>query len=152
MAESHLVILKKPYLQAILAGRKSIESRFMKTRRVPYAKVWAGDRLFFKESGGKVCAVGMAGKVMNFKGLTGQRIMQLKRKLNRRILGADSYWEQKKDCSWGVLIWLKEIQVIEPIRIDKKDWRGWVVLTEERDFGLLKAPIRPVIWRSVFRF
>ncbi len=141
MANCHLVILKKPYLQAILAGRKSIESRFMKIKRVPYEKVRAGDRLFFKESGGKVCAVGMAGKVMNFKGLTCQRIMQLKRKHNRRIYGGDLYWEQKKDCRWGVLIWLKDVKAIEPIRIDKKDWRGWVVLTEERDFGLLKAQI-----------
>ncbi len=138
MADCHLVILKKPYLQAILAGRKSIESRFMKIKCVPYEKVSAGDRLFFKESSGKVCAVGIAGKVMNFKGLTCQRIMQLKRKLNRRILGDDLYWEQKKDCSWGVLIWLKDVKAIEPIRIDKKDWRGWVVLTEERDFGLGK--------------
>jgi len=138
MANCHLVILKRPYLRAVLSGRKSIESRFMKTRCVPYEKVSAGDRLFFKESGGKVCATGMAGKVMNFKNLTGQRTMQLKRKLNRRILGDDLYWEQKRDCRWGVLVWLKEVKAIEPIRINKKDWRGWVVLTEQRDFGLLK--------------
>ena len=138
MADCHLVILKRPYLRAVLSGRKSIESRFMKTRCVPYEKVSAGDRLFFKESGGKVCATGMAGKVMNFKNLTGQRTMQLKRKLNRRILGDDLYWEQKADCRWGVLVWLKEVKAIEPIRINKKDWRGWVVLTEHRDFGLLK--------------
>ena len=138
MADSHLVILKKPYVQAILAGRKRIESRFMKIRCAPYEKVSAGDRLFFKESSGKVCGTGRAGKVMNFKGLTSQRIMQLKRKHNRGICGGDLYWEQKKDCRWGVLIWLKDVKAIEPIRIDKKDWRGWVVLTEERDFGLLK--------------
>jgi ASC-1-like (ASCH) protein len=145
MANSHLVILKRPYLQAILSGRKSIESRFMKIKRVPYAKVSAGDRLFFKESGGKVCGTGKAGKVMQFKGLTDQRIIQLKRKYNQRICGADSYWEQQKDCRWGVLVWLKEVRAIEPIRIDKKDWRGWAVLTKGRDFGLLTEQTRPVI-------
>lgn len=144
MADSHLVILKKPYVRAILAGRKSIESRFMKIRRAPYEKVSAGDRLFFKESSGKVCAVGRAGKVVNFKDLTSGRIMQIKRKHNGRICGDDLYWEQKAESRWGVLIWLKDVRAIEPIRIDKKDWRAWVVLTEERDFGLLKAAFRQV--------
>ncbi len=139
MAESHLVILKKPYVRAIIAGRKSIESRFMKIRCAPYEKVSAGDRLFFKESSGKVCAVGRAGKVVNFKELTERRIMQLKRKHNRLICGDDLYWEQKANSRWGVLIWLKDVRAMKPIRIDKKDWRGWVVLTEERDFGLLKG-------------
>lgn len=138
MVDSHLVILKKPYIQAILAGTKSIESRFMKVRCAPYEKVSTGDRLFFKESSSKVCATGKAGKVMHLKDLTGPKIMQLKRKYNRRICGDDLYWEQKKDCSSGVLIWLKDVKAIEPIRINKKDWRGWVVLTKERHFGLLK--------------
>ncbi len=85
-----------------------------------------------------VCAVGRAGKVVNFKELTERRIMQIKRKHNERICGDDLYWEEKKKSRWGVLIWLKDVRAIEPIRIDKKDWRGWVVLTEERDFGLLE--------------
>jgi len=36
MTNYHLVILKKPYLDAILAGRKRIESQLSKTK--PYTK------------------------------------------------------------------------------------------------------------------
>jgi hypothetical protein len=28
---------------------------------------------------------------------------------------------------------------MEPVRIDKKDWRAWVVLRPGKDFGLLDA-------------
>ena len=55
MAKSHLVILKKPYLEAILSGRKTIESRFTKTKRPPFGQIEAGDRLFLKLSSGPVC-------------------------------------------------------------------------------------------------
>ena len=42
------------------------------------------------------------------------------------------------DCRFGFLVWLEDVEPIEPVRIHKKDWRAWVVLTEEKDFGLLK--------------
>ncbi|MHC4790893.1 MAG: hypothetical protein ACYS8Y_05585 [Planctomycetota bacterium] len=38
----------------------------------------------------------------------------------------------------GALAWLKDIREIEPLRIGKKDWRAWVVLTEKESFRLLK--------------
>jgi ASC-1-like (ASCH) protein len=57
MAKYHLVILKKPYLEAILGGQKRIESRFTKVRRCYFRQVLAGDRLFFKRSAGPVCGV-----------------------------------------------------------------------------------------------
>jgi ASC-1-like (ASCH) protein len=137
MANSHLVILKKPYLEAILAGRKTIESRFMRTNRAPFGKVAAGDKLFFKITSGPVCATGRAHKVENFENLTAERIDQIERTYNDRIMGRRQYWDQKRRCKKGVLIWLDRVKPIEPIRIDKKDWRAWVVLTPEADFGLL---------------
>ena len=42
------------------------------------------------------------------------------------------------DCKFCLLIWLGDVKTIEPVRIDKKDWRAWVVLAEGKDFGLLK--------------
>ena len=56
MAGSHLVILKKPYLNMILEGKKRIELRLHKTRRPAFGHVFAGDRLFLKASSGPVCA------------------------------------------------------------------------------------------------
>ena len=137
MANSHLVIMKKLYLDAILTGRKTIESRFMKTKCAPLGKIVTGDRLFFKVSSGPVCATGRAGKVMDFENLTPKRIERFKRTYNDRIVGCEDYWAEKSGSKWGVLVWLEEAKAIEPVWIDKKDWRAWVVLTAEKNFGLL---------------
>ena len=138
MANYHLVILKKPYLEAILAGRKQIESRFTRTKRAHFGRVLPGDKLFLKESSGSVCAVASVAAVKNFRNLTPRQIIELKEKYNRQICGSNEYWQSKADCNFGLLVWLKDIQPMEPVRIRKKDWRAWVVLTEKEDFGLLK--------------
>jgi len=57
MANYHLVILKKPYLDAILSGRKRIESRFTRTKRYAFGRVLPGDELFLKVSSEHIGAV-----------------------------------------------------------------------------------------------
>ena len=141
MANYHLVILKKPYLEAILAGRKQIESRFTRTKRAHFGRVLPGDTLFLKESAGPVCAVATVAAVKNFQNLTPKQIIELKQEYNRQICGSDEYWQSKADCKFGLLVWLKDIRAIEPVRIGKKDWRAWVVLTEKENFGLLKSGV-----------
>ncbi len=136
MANHHLVILKKPYLDAILAGEKTIESRFIKTKHSPFGKVAAGDKLFLKISSGPVCATATASAVENYESLTSGRIAEIKKQYNDRIGGSDEYWQSLSDCRFGVLVWLKDIKPIKPVQIHKKDWRGWVVLTEKENFGL----------------
>ena len=138
MAKYHLAILKKPYLDAILAGRKHIESRLTKTRRPAFGQVCVGDKLFLKESSGPVCAVATVAAVKNFENLTPRQIIKLKQQYNHYILGDDEYWQNKANCKFGFLVWLKDIEPTEPVRISKKDWRAWVVLTEKENFGLLK--------------
>lgn len=135
---NHLVILKKPYLDAILAGRKRIESRFSKARPYALGRVQPGDKLFLKESSGPVCATALIKTVKKFESLTPKQIVEVKRHYNHSILGSEEYWLSKRDSRSGFLVWLGDVKPIEPVRINKKDWRAWVVLTEKEDFGLLK--------------
>jgi ASC-1-like (ASCH) protein len=137
MMNYHLVILKKPYLDAILAGRKKIESRFTKSRQYACGRVSAGDKLFLKESSGPVCATATVEAVRNFEDLTPNRIIEIKQQYNQHILGSDEYWQSRNDCRSGFLVWLEDVKSISPVRINKKDWRAWVVLTEKNNFGLL---------------
>ena len=139
MANYHLVILKKPYLEAILAGRKRVESRFAKTRRVPFGRVLAGDKLFLKQSCGPVCATATVAAVESFENLTPRRIRELRTEYNHLIVGSGQYWRSRGDCAFGFLVWLDEVRAVEPVRIAKRDWRAWVILTEKENFGLLKA-------------
>jgi hypothetical protein len=134
----HLVILKKPYLDAILDGRKRVESRFSKSNFYTSVGVTAGDKLFLKLSSGPVCAVATAATVGNFENLTPEKMSEIKEQYNHLIGGDDEYWQKKADCKFGFLVRLKDVKAIEPIQIHKKDWRAWVVLTEQENFGLLK--------------
>jgi hypothetical protein len=56
-ATIHLAIFVEPYLQFLLDGKKTIESRFSVNRRAPFNKVSKGDILLIKKSGGPVVAV-----------------------------------------------------------------------------------------------
>jgi ASC-1-like (ASCH) protein len=133
----HLVILKKPYLDLILSGRKTIELRLTRARYVPGPRTAAGDRLFLKASGGPVCAVATATEVRYYEDLTPERIAGIRREYNEQIGGGDAVWQSMMNCRAGFLVWLRGVRPIAPVRIDKKDWRAWVVLTPEKDFGLL---------------
>ena len=137
MSNYHLAILKRPYLNAILDGSKPVESRLTRTRREPFGCISAGDKIFFKVSSGAVCAVGRVADVKSFSNLTPAKVAGLKEEYNHLILGDQNYWSSKADSKFAVLVWLKDVGVIEPIRISKKDWRAWVVLTEKQNFGLL---------------
>jgi ASC-1-like (ASCH) protein len=133
----HLVILKKPYLDLILSGRKTIELRLTRARYVPGPRAAAGDRLFLKASGGPVCAVATAAEVRYYEDLTPERIAGIRREYNEKIGGGDDVWQSMMDCRSGFLVWLRDVRIVEPVRIGKKDWRAWVVLTPEKNFGLL---------------
>ena len=138
MAKYHLVILKKPYLELILEGRKRIELRLYKSKHPAFGRVYAGDKLFLKISSGPVCATATVKAVKSFDNLTPERILDLKQRYNHDIGGGDEYWQSKMDSKYCLLVWLKDIKAIEPVRIQKRDWRAWAVLTEKKGFGLLK--------------
>jgi len=133
----HLVILKRPYLEAILAGEKTIELRLTRARRPMCGRVSPGDRLLLKTSGGPVCGLATVEAVEHYEDLTPERIVEIRRRYGDRIGGDDAVWESMMDCRSGLLVWLSNVRRIEPIRIEKKDSRAWVLLREGRDFGLL---------------
>jgi ASC-1-like (ASCH) protein len=133
----HLAILKKPYLDAILDGRKTIESRLYRTNHKWLRQVSAHDILFLKVSSGPVMATAEISAVKYFDNLTTEKITELKIKYNRHIIGNEQYWQEKMNARFGILVWLKNIRPITPIFIRKADWRAWVVLTQNEHFGLL---------------
>jgi ASC-1-like (ASCH) protein len=133
----HLVILKKLYLELIVSGRKTIELRLSTGRSRLFGRVQPGDGLFLKVSAGPVCARATVADVKCYETLTPPRIARIKRQYNDRIMGGDAVWESLMDRKSGLLVWLRDVRRIEPIRIEKKDWRAWVVLNEGKDFGLL---------------
>jgi ASC-1-like (ASCH) protein len=137
MHNFHLVIMSQPYLDLILSGRKVIESRFTKVQKVPYRCVNQGDTLFFKVSSGPVIAKARAAAVKNLSDLTPEKMETIKNRYNQQICGPEEYWLMKSHCRYGVLVWLEHVERIEPVTIQKKDQRAWVILSKHAGFGLL---------------
>jgi ASC-1-like (ASCH) protein len=135
----HLAILKKPYLDAILEGRKTIESRLYQTRQKWLAQVSTGDKIFLKASSGPVMATAIVDKVKYYENLTAEQILEMQKQYNRQILGDEQHWRKKTNSRCGILIWLKSVQPIPHQSIKKFDWRAWVILTPKENFGLLPS-------------
>jgi ASC-1-like (ASCH) protein len=132
----HLVILKKPYLDAILAGRKTVESRFYRTKHKWLSQISAGDKLFLKASSGPVMATATIADVRHFDNLTPPQIKELKTQYNHLIAGDEQYLQDKNNSQFGILCWLKDVRPITTRFIRKADWRAWVVLSKSESFGL----------------
>src|SRR5579859_1065899 len=73
----HLAIMREPYLSRVLDGSKTIESRWLHTRRAPYGRLQAGDQIAFKRSGGSILAVASAVRVEQYADLTPAAVIGL---------------------------------------------------------------------------
>jgi ASC-1-like (ASCH) protein len=121
--KDHIAILNKKYkaLESILSGKKTIESRWYKTKKPPWNRIDVDDTVYFKESGGKVKAKAVVTKVLQFVELNedsfntivseyGNGIQLKNKKYNE-------WYEGKKYC---LLVFFKDVEKIkEPFSIDK---------------------------------
>ncbi len=106
----HVAILLKRYVDLILDGRKTIESRLTKTTREPYQAIAPGERIHFKASSGPYMATAVADRMEFFTNLTPADIDRLQHEHNRGICGDDAYWDWKRDCRYATLVWLRDVQ------------------------------------------
>ncbi|MFB6088631.1 MAG: ASCH domain-containing protein [Candidatus Aenigmatarchaeota archaeon] len=127
--KTHLAILYKKYLDLILSGKKTIESRFSKIRSVPYGKVESGDRIIFKESSGPVRGEASVEKVEYFDNVDIEGVKKIINKYGDDLqLEHDFSNEEEIDTNYITLIFLNNVENIEPYEIKKKDPRPWVVM------------------------
>lgn len=131
----HLAILKRTYLELILAGEKSIECRLTRTSKPPFGVVKKGQRIYLKESSGPVRGVARAGKVICQQINSPGDLAKIRQKYNNKIMGKDDFWQSNCQVRYCTLIFLEGVRVLaEPFRINKKDMRGWVVLDAKQGF------------------
>ena len=117
----HLAILskKKKLLEKIISGSKTIESRWYKSKKAPFNTLSEGDLIYFKESGDKVIAKAVADKIIIFNELTPEKIKDIILEYGDRI-GIDlSYAKEINDKKMCMLVFLKNVEKIEPFEINK---------------------------------
>lgn len=125
----HLGVFIEPFLQYILDGKKTIETRFSVVRCAPFERVEDGDVVLLKKSGGDIvglCQVRSA----TFYRLEKDSWDDIK-VFARDICAEDpEFWEQRKKASFATLMRIYNVRTIAPIAIKKRDRRGWVILQE----------------------
>lgn len=130
----HLAILKKQLhlLHKILAGEKIIESRWYKTKKIPFNRIKEGDTVYFKESGGHVSVKAIVQKVIQYEDLTETKIHNILHIYEKELgIKANEYINNVKDKKYGILIFLENVEELTPFKIDKKGFgsqSSWITV------------------------
>ena len=129
----HVAILKRPFLELILSGRKTVESRLMRVAQPPFGCVQPGELIFLKVSSGPYMATAIAGKIDQHRDLEPYDLLRLRVLHDRAICSTDAYWEQKKHSRYAVFIELTQVEPIEVGPKYNKSRRAWHVLDDKHN-------------------
>jgi hypothetical protein len=128
----HLGVFVEPFLEAILDGRKTIESRFGIHRCTPFEKVKRGDIIFLKRSGGPVVGLALAGDASYYE-LTPNVLGELRDQFATQLYAEDDdFWAARVDKRFASLIEIDDTVKIDSMAVDKRDRRGWVTYIDGR--------------------
>lgn len=133
--KKHLAIFGKEAVEQILKGKKLVESRFSQKRIAPYNQVSVGDLIYIKPPGEEIKGQFKASKVIYFENLDEGDWKLIKETWGDKIsIGTkeldDKYFKAHFDAKYGTLIFIDQVEqfITPPIKIQKSDQRGWVVL------------------------
>jgi hypothetical protein len=128
----HLAIFTEPYLQFVLDGTKTVESRFSINRCAPFQRADEGDIVLLKQSGGGV--VGICQITCKwFYHLDDSAWQVIKQQFARPLAIQDgTFWKQKSRASYASLFKIDHVHRLEPLAVEKRDRRGWVILQPNR--------------------
>ena len=120
----HLAIMKKSlgFLEKIVSGEKTIESRWYSSKRAPWNRISQGDNIFFKNSGQPVTVKTKVKKVLQFGNLTQWKIKAIIEKYGKAIciVNSENFFQDVKNKKYCILVFLEDIKVVKPFLVDKK--------------------------------
>ncbi len=126
----HLAIFKGKGGEDILTGKKTVESRFSKSKIAPFGVINRGDLVYIKPSGGDIIGQFRVKKVIFFDGVTPEDLLDIKKRYGSDLAIDERSWSDKTKALYLTLIFIGQSArfITYPIKIPKKDLRGWVVL------------------------
>lgn len=137
----HLAIMHASWglLPKIILGKKTIESRWYKSRYAPWGKINKGDRVFFKNSGKPVTVMALVTKVIEFSDLTPLEVKKILRRYGDRD-GIDAgtiatYYQMFKNKKYCILVFLSNARLVEPFEINKRGYgsmAAWITVKNIR--------------------
>ena len=126
----HLAILRQPYLDLIMEGTKTIESRFNTRRAAPFGRVAVGDLVLLKETAQPITNYFFVSSVASLD-LGQTSLAQVRAEYGQGIQAQDEelFWQERRKSKFATLLGVGERGEVEPLPIVKKDQRGWVTFT-----------------------
>jgi hypothetical protein len=125
----HVACMVEPFLQYILDGRKTMESRFSKPLIPPYRRIAVGDVVLLKA--GPIVASFRTSST-EFVELNNSELARLVNDYSTAICADEEFWEARAGKRYATLVGVSDVRRLTPLKVDKQDRRGWMVL---RDSG-----------------
>ena len=133
----HVAIMKRSWhlLEKILSGEKTIESRWYKTKALPWNRIHADDTVFFKNSGEPIQWRCQIAKVRQFENLTPRRVIHILEDYGKENgIGPKErhrYYSFFKDKRYCILLLLRKPELVTPFEITKKGFgamAAWITI------------------------
>ena len=135
----HVAIMKKSlgFTSKIIAGTKTIESRWYRHKSTPWDRIVKGGTVYFKNTDEMVTAKAVVSQVLQFAQLTPAKVKELLTSYGTDI-GIDSkdipqFFKAFKDKKYCILIFLKNHTPIKPFAIDKTGFgsmSAWITVSD----------------------
>jgi len=140
----HLAVFVEPYLEYVLDGRKTIESRFSVNRCLPYRGVRPGDILLLKAAAGPVVGICRIEHVWYYT-LNPNALRDIQQTFTAELCAQDpDFWARRARAAYATLMRVVDVSRLGPIATAKRDRRGWVTLNRELQLSLMDdAPSAP---------
>jgi ASC-1-like (ASCH) protein len=133
----HVAIMRKSWglLPKILFGEKKVESRWYKNKYPPWNNIKEGELIYFKDSGCPVSLRAEVDKILQFSELNPNKVKEILDKYGKEdgleINEIPKFFELFKDKKYCMLIYLRNVEEIEPFDINKKGFglmSAWLTL------------------------
>jgi hypothetical protein len=125
---THLAILVEPFLQYVLDGKKTIESRFAVRQTPPIGIVTDGDVVLLKRVAGPIVGICRVVNAWHYD-LEPESVEELRQKYSVALCASDpEFWAIRSGATYATLMSLDNVLSLAPASVSKSDRRGWVVL------------------------
>ena len=133
----HIAIMRKSWglIEKILAGEKTIESRWYRFKYAPWDRIKTGDTIYFKDSGDPVTLRAKVVKVLQFENLTSEKTKEILARYGRADLGVGAIMPEIKryvfNKNYAIFIFFDNVEKIKPFNIDKTGFgamSAWITI------------------------
>jgi hypothetical protein len=138
MPNTHIAIMREPYLSAIFDGKKTIESRFTIHKILPYGHIEAGDKILWKKSGGMIEGEAYVALVSFRRFTSPTQISDCLHQYAHELCIDEQFIQEKAESAhYGTLIFLRDVKRITPYPFKHVGQSAWIILPNQAQLKIV---------------